>query len=148
MSEAEDDWVEPLALVAGVLVALVGVANYVGTDCTALFGKIYDGAIIVGDSLTLVGLVGGVVAFAANRFVDSRRRRSTQRRRPQSEPSRRGEDRGRSGRSLTLSAMKWFAGLLLLGAVVTLAGWWLANTSDIQCASGFWSGFLSGRIPP
>lgn len=160
MSETEDEWAEPLAVIGLVLAVLVGVANYAGTACTEFPGVLYDGMIYLGDSMAVLGLAGGVVAFTANRFVDPHERRPTQRQRPSSDgtaggfggrdarPTQTQEREEPSSRSWTLLAAKLFLAVLVTGGLLTLAGWWLANTYDVQCASGFWSGFLSGMIPP
>lgn len=162
MAEPDDDgeWEEPVAVVGAVVLVLLGVSRFAGSECTELVGKLYDGMIYLGDSLLVLGLAGGVVAFTANRVVASLKQQSAQKQRPASDgtaggfgrrdvqPTQTHEQQQSSDRSLTLVAGKFCLVTVLVGGLLTLAGWWMVNTSDIQCASGFWSGFLSGRIPP
>lgn len=163
MSEDEDEWVEPVAIGGLVLLVLLGVANYTGTGCTELIGKLYDGMIHLGDSVAVVSLVGGVVSFGVNRLLAPDERRPTERQGPSSSGSvfwrvlgfggrgdrtagaPDGEDSSRQ--PLTILAMRVFLVLFFAGLLATVAGWWLAGTYDTQCVSGFWSGFLSGRLP-
>lgn len=160
MSETDDEWERPVAVIGAIVLVLLGVSNFAGSECTEIIGKMYDGMIYLGDSLLVLGLAGGVVAFTANQIVASRKRRPAQRQHPVSDgtaggfggrdarPTQTHEQQQSSDRSLTLVAVKFFLVTVLVGGLLTLAGWWMVNTSGIQCASGFWSGFLSGRIPP
>jgi hypothetical protein len=164
MSETDDEWVEPVAILAVVGAVFIGVANLAGSGCTGLLDRFYDGMIHFGDSVAVLSLVGGVVSFGVNRLFASDERRPTERQGPSSSGSVFWKVLGFGGRGdrtagapdgedssrqpLTVRAMRGFLILFFVGLLATVAGWWLAGTYDIQCVSGFWSGFLSGRIPP
>lgn len=165
MSETESEGVGPIAVVGSILLVLLGAANYAGTGCTDLIATMYDGMIYLGDSVAVLGLAGGVVAFAANRLVAPDERRPTERQGPSSSRSlfwrvlgiggsggrsartNEDEDEESSREAWSILAIRFFLVLLLCGLLLTVAGWWMAGTYDVQCTSGFWSGFLSGRLP-